>query len=85
MSADLREALADLAHRQWSGWMVYLFAKSDLNENGSVTIPVDLVARWKRQMTTNYSELSEAEKNSDRAEADRIMAAAGIEDAKGER
>jgi hypothetical protein len=73
----LRERLADLAHRQWSGWMLYLFSKSDKNPDGTVTIPVWAVDRWTRQMYTEYAELSEAEKDSDRAEADKFIAIFG--------
>jgi hypothetical protein len=70
----MREALAALAHEQWSGWMEYLFSKSQDNADGTVTIPAWAVERWKRQMTTPYAELPEAEKNSDRQEADRVLA-----------
>jgi hypothetical protein len=62
--SELREELADLAHEQWSGWMRYLF------ENWND----DSVARWKRQMETPYTELSEEEQDSDRKEADRVLA-----------
>lgn len=62
--SGLREELADLAHEQWSGWMRYLF------DNWSD----DSVARWQRQMETPYAGLSEEEKDSDRKEADRVLA-----------
>jgi len=71
--SELREQLAKYAHEAWSGWMIYLFEKSELNEIGSVTIPPVLVDRWKRQMTTRYDDLPESEKESDRAEASRMM------------
>ena len=71
---NLRELLADLAHQQWSGWIDYEFSRCDVNEDGSLTIPREWVERWRRQMNTPYSELSEAEKDSDRAEADRVLA-----------
>lgn len=74
-SDELREALAAYAHDEaWSGWMEYLFSKSAQNPDGSVTIPGGLVARWKRQMTTAYADLPENEKDSDRKEADRMIA-----------
>ena len=72
-STNKREALADYAHDVWSRWMQYLFSKSKQNTDGSVTIPKDLVDRWKRQMTTSYLKLSEKEKDSDRDEADKII------------
>ena len=69
----LRESLADYAHDAWSGWMQYLFDKSRRNPDGSVTIPPDLVTRWKRQMLTDYADLSANEQASDLAEADKML------------
>lgn len=74
IDAALREPLAELAHKRWSGWMRYLFDKSLRNADGTVTIPEWAAQRWHRQMETPYSELPEAEKGSDRAEAERIIA-----------
>ena len=71
--SDLREQLAALAHEQWAGWMTYLFEKSVVGDDGSVEIPADLASRWKRQMNTSYVNLPENEKESDRAEADRMI------------
>lgn len=68
-----REALADLCHRQWSGWMEYLFKKSRQTPDGSVVIPRDLVERWWRQVKTPYDKLSPEEQDSDRKEADRFL------------
>ena len=70
----LRERLAWLSHDQWSGWMEYMFSKSTYNDDGSITIPKDLVDRWTRQMNTDYLDLPEKEKDSDRIEADRMIA-----------
>lgn len=67
------EALANLAHEQWSGWMEYLFEKSTKNTDGTVTIPKWAVDRWKKQMTTPYAELTEEEKESDRVEARKML------------
>lgn len=70
-----REALAEYAHRAWSGWMDYLFAKSTATGgDGSVAIPAWAVERWERQAETAYADLLESEKESDRAEADQILA-----------
>lgn len=69
-----REALAAYAHEAWSGWMKYLFEHSEIYTDGSVGIPVDLVRRWYRQMNTPYAALPESEKESDRAEADKMLA-----------
>lgn len=68
----LREKLAELAHNQWAGWMEYLFLKSK-QVDGCVIIPAWAVDRWRRQVATRYSDLSEDEKNSDRNEADRFL------------
>lgn len=72
--SDLLEPLAEVAHQSWSDWMDYLFQMSRHNEDGSVTIPVNLVERWQRQVATKYADLSELEKNSDRAQARRMIA-----------
>jgi hypothetical protein len=73
--ATLREAFADLAHRQWSGWMLYLFSegKGRQNRNGSWTIKKKFVERWQRQMHTPFERLSQEEQDSDRKEADKFL------------
>ena len=74
VSESLRERLAALAHDQWSGWQRYMFKKCTLNEDGTVTIPAWAVERWQRQMSTPYSQLPESERESDRRQADRVLA-----------
>lgn len=77
----MREKLADLCHKQWSGWMEYLFSKCHeevvpeypSKKTGALVIPSWAVERWKRQMKTNYEKLSEEEKESDRKEADKFI------------
>lgn len=66
--------LADMAHEVWAHWMRYLFSVSVQNEDGSVTIPADKVARWKRQMDTNYYDLTEREQRSDISQAKKYLA-----------
>lgn len=68
-----REGLARYAHDAWSGWMNYLFSKSNLNDDGTVTIPKWAVVRWQGQIKTRYWDLSEEEKKSDQDEADKII------------
>ena len=63
------ERLANCAHIQWSKWMKYLFSRSEEKPDGSVLIPRELVIRWKRQLSTDYINLPENEKASDRKEA----------------
>ncbi|MCT4612087.1 MAG: hypothetical protein N4A47_01800 [Clostridia bacterium] len=60
------EKLADLEHSRWSKWQKYLHSKCVKNEDGSLTIPKELVERWERQIETSYNELTEKEKESDR-------------------
>lgn len=74
MSTDpVREELAAYAHKAWSGWMKYLFVKSTPLPGGEVALNKDLVARWTRQMNTEYQDLPENEKELDRVEADEIL------------
>jgi len=73
MTAD-REKLAEYAHDAWIGWMRYLFGKSRHMPDGQVYIPKGSADRWKRQSETAYADLPEKEKESDRAEADKILA-----------
>ena len=69
-----REKVANLCHEQWSGWMEYMFSKASFNDDGTWTMPPELVRRWGRQMVTPYSKLSADEQDSDRNEADKFLA-----------
>ena len=62
----LIEALAGGEHRRWSRWMVYLFSKAPLNGIGQRIIWKKDVRHWQRQIDTDYANLSEKEKESDR-------------------
>ena len=53
--------------------MKYMFSKSVAMVDGSLVIPKDLVERWSLQMNTEYQDLPESEKKSDRDEADKIL------------
>ena len=53
--------------------MRYLFSKSTSNDDGSVTIPLDLVKRWMRQMNADMMDLPENERASDYKEADEML------------
>lgn len=70
---NLRERLAADEHDRWARWQRYLHSCCEQNPDGSITIPAVLVERWERQIITPYEDLSEAEKESDRREADRIL------------
>ena len=71
---QLRELLADLEHDRWSRWMEYLFNQCEsaeiLTGRKILVMPEWAVSRWGRQMETSYADLNEAEKESDRKEAD---------------
>ena len=71
---EMRERLAALAHRRWSGWMRYLFLKGQFDFDGTWTMPKWAVERWWRQMNTEFDNLSDVEKESDFREADKILA-----------
>ena len=74
MNNDLREKFAAQAHVSWSGWMRYLFAFSKTDGVGDVVIPEHWATHWERLMETDYSHLTEGEKESDRREADEYLA-----------
>ncbi|HDY66617.1 MAG TPA: hypothetical protein ENH85_02370 [Candidatus Scalindua sp.] len=69
----IRKQLASYAHKAWSGWMKYMFEKSKVNDDGTLTIPEWAVKRWTKQMNTDYENLPEDHKKSDLEEADRIL------------
>jgi len=64
---DLKEKLASKAHDIWAQWTNYfLYTCGKINQDGSITIPKEFVDRWTKQIQTNYLELTEKEKDSDR-------------------
>lgn len=63
-----KELLAEYAHETWAGWMRYMLPKINSDEG-----PAWLV-RWERLMNTSFIDLSEDEKKSDYAEAEKIAA-----------
>ncbi len=76
----MKEELSKLCHEQWSNWMKYLFSKCKDEwhpiyrfKTGNLIIPKEFVDRWTRQMNTEYKDLSEEEKESDRKEADKFL------------
>ena len=76
---ELRERLAAVSHEIWAHWMNYLFdqCRVEINLYGSpiTVIPDDMCIRWRRQIDSTYHELTESEKDSDREQADKIIAA----------
>ena len=59
------ERLAALEHEQWAHWTRYM-----LNN-----ITIENVNRWRTQIETPYSELTEEEKGSDRKWARKVLEA----------
>ena len=68
---DLRQKLAAIEHERWNHWQRYMHSKCQRNDDGSLTIPADLVERWERQIATPYDELSAREQQPDLQEVDR--------------
>lgn len=69
MKAGLREPLADLEHQQWSHWTSYMLDNMTFGN----------IKRWRSQVATPYAKLSEREKDSDRAWADKVIALATLD------
>jgi len=70
---DYTSDLAAYAHKAWIGWTKYMFSKCVENRDGSLTIPVEFVKRWQRQMDIDYKDLPPEEQESDKKEAKKIM------------
>jgi hypothetical protein len=68
---QLREQLAAIEHQRWADWQSYLHSCCRRNDDGSLTIPAELVNRWDRQIATPYADLPEQSKDSDREQVDR--------------
>lgn len=60
---DLVEKLSALEHEQWSHWTKYMLGCMNSNN----------VKRWNSQIATQYSKLSNKEKESDRTWARKVL------------
>ena len=69
----LMERLADVEHTRWSQWQKHMHQKATKQPDGSLLIPPELVSQWERQLTTSYSDLAEAEKESDREQVRKYL------------
>ncbi len=74
-SLELRfvEEGAAIEHERWSAWQSYMHGRCTKYVDGSLTIPRELVDRWERQIATQYGDLSEDEKDSDREQVRRYL------------
>jgi hypothetical protein len=63
---SLVEELSALEHQRWAHWQKYVHDKGKRQSDGSIVLPPDLVARWERQINTQYADLTTEEKDSDR-------------------
>ena len=68
------EVVAEQCHKQWSGWTAHLLARVGWEQVDDSDVH-GWVDRWQRQINTPYAELSEEEKEADRREARKILAA----------
>lgn len=57
------EMVADLEHQQWAHWTKYML--DNLTDEN--------IKRWKRQIKTDYNDLSDKEKESDRVWARKVI------------
>ena len=69
----LVEKLADIEHIRWSDWQVYLHDQCTFDLDGSLRIPRYLVKRWTQQIQTDYKDLTNREKDSDREQVMRYF------------
>lgn len=72
-SPQLLEELAAIEHQRWGHWQLYLHKQCEPLDDGSLRIPAHLVRQWTRQATTNYANLTEQEKSSDREQVRRYL------------
>lgn len=70
------EVVAEECHRQWSGWATHVLDRMERAvDRDEWALNGDWVRRWQRQIDTDYENLSTDERESDRREARRILAA----------
>lgn len=71
---DLRAALTEFLHTNWSFWMEYLFSNGTHQPDGSFVIPAHLVTRWQKQRVVRYENLPAEDLHFRHVDADRLMA-----------
>lgn len=70
---DILEELANNEHIRWSNWQKYVHSKCIKNDDGSLTIPKEYVEHWEYEINTDYGDLPENIKESDRREVRQIL------------
>lgn len=63
---ELLESLADIEHQRWAHWQTW--CHKVLRENHPNAGLEKTLARWDKQIATDYKDLTEKEKDSDRAQ-----------------
>jgi len=66
---NLLEAIAKIEHEQWSHWVKYMLDN----------LTPENIERWKKQIQTEYENLTEKEKESDREWARKVIGLFGKE------
>lgn len=73
--SPLKELLADFEHQRWANWQEHLHSKCTLHKiTGDLTIPHNLVIKFRGRIHRKYNKLPEEEKTSDRDMAERLLA-----------
>jgi len=67
------DRLAAVEHERWAHWQQHLHNQCQRTKDGSLVIPAELVARWSTQIATPFTQLSEAERESDRDQVRRYL------------
>lgn len=67
------DRLAAVEHERWAHWQQYVHDQCQRSDDGSLVVPAELVKRWSAQIVTPYTELSEAERESDRDQVRRYL------------
>lgn len=67
------ERLASIEHERWAHWQGYMHSKGELQPDGSMLLPADLVAQWSKQIETSYDKLTPEERESDREQVRRYV------------
>ena len=70
---ELMDTLAAVEHERWSHWQRYMHNKCIPQGDGALLIPAEFVKRWEKQIVTQYSELTDAEKESDREQVRKYL------------